>query len=138
RVGSAELRRLAQSASACETELRLRRIDTLHLGRRAALDQLAAEGAAAAADIDPSPTRLRRQPVEKDVGRKTAPDPHHPLIGGAVLEADLRLSHSRPRSPRLAAAGRAGRGGAVAEGALLGLVLVEHRLGGGLPLGAEL
>src|SRR3954452_1335118 len=41
-------------------------------------------------------------------------------------------------SPRLAALRRACRWAALPRGALLGLVLVEHRLGRGLTLGAEL
>ena len=43
-----------------------------------------------------------------------------------------------PVSPRLAALRRPSRPGAFTQRALLGLVLVEHRLGGGLALGAEL
>src|SRR3954468_18165047 len=47
------------------------------------------------------------------------------------------LSQIRPGSPRFAAAGRA-VGPGLSALALLGFVLVEHRLSRGLPLGAEL
>jgi hypothetical protein len=45
--------------------------------------------------------------------------------------------NTRCRLPRLAALRRARRWAALLQGALLGLVLVEHRLGGGLTLRAE-
>src|SRR5205823_10152398 len=77
-------------------KLRLGRIDALHLGGRASFGQQLGEGAAAAADIDPSQALRRGQPVEKDVARQPAPGTHHALVGSAVLEAYLSFSHQPP------------------------------------------
>src|SRR5438105_1344158 len=69
--------------------------------------------------------------------RLKAPTPPSPTSGPAG-EGVRREAGTGGDLPCLAAARRAGRGSAVAEGALLGLVLVEHRLGRSLALGAEL
>src|SRR5207302_1093513 len=51
------------------------------------------ESAVAAADIDPFQARAWRQPVKKDLAGNPAPGAHHPLISGAILEADLVFGH---------------------------------------------
>jgi hypothetical protein len=80
-------------------ELRLGRVDALHLGRRAAVDQQLGERAIAAADIDPAQAGLWRDPVEKHVARQPAPDSHHAFIAGAIVEANLVFGHASPSVP---------------------------------------
>ena len=67
---------------------RQRYIMALDFYGRAPLDQQLGEGPVAAADVDPPPTRRRCQPIEEDLAGEPAPDPHHLLIGGAVIKAD--------------------------------------------------
>ncbi|MGY4288540.1 hypothetical protein ACVWXO_007760 [Bradyrhizobium sp. LM2.7] len=55
-------------------------------------DQLS-KRAGAAADVDPAQACLGFQPVEKDLADEAAPDPHHLLIGGTVVEA--KFGHAR-------------------------------------------
>jgi hypothetical protein len=95
------LRQARRGTCAGKGKLRLGRIDPLNLGRRAAFHQQLGEGAAAAADVDPSQARARRQPVEEDIAREPAPGSHHPLVGGAVVEADLLFGHQYPPPPEM-------------------------------------
>ena len=76
-------------ARAREGKLRLGGIDALDFRRRATLGQQFGEGAVAATDIDPAQAGSRLQPVEEDLAREPAPFAHHPLIAGAIVEADL-------------------------------------------------
>jgi hypothetical protein len=57
------------------------------------IDQQLSEGPVAASDVDPSQTRRWLQPIKEDLTSEPAPDPHHLLIGGTVIEANFRLSH---------------------------------------------
>jgi hypothetical protein len=86
--------RAAGRARKCE--LPFRRINPLNLGRCAPFDDELGERAVAAADVDPAQASERRQPIEKDLARKPAPGSHHPLVGRAVVEADLRFGHQYP------------------------------------------
>src|ERR1041385_2926203 len=80
-------------ARACERKLRIRRIDALDFRRRATLGQKLGERAVTATDVDPAQRGSRLQPIEEHLAGDPAPRPHHPLIAGAVVEADLRFSH---------------------------------------------
>ena len=64
-----------RGSGAREGELPLGRIDPLNLGGRASFDEQLGEGAVAAADVDPSQARARRQPVEEDLAGEPAPTP---------------------------------------------------------------
>ena len=64
------------------------------LGRRATLHDQFGEGSVAASDIDPALTNGRGEPIEKLLARKLAPNAHHALVGGAVVETDLLLGHA--------------------------------------------
>src|SRR6185312_14758717 len=81
-------------------ELALRGIDAGHGGGRGARDDQLGESAVAAADIDPAQARARRQPVEKNLTGIAAPDSHHPLVSGAVVETDFLFSHAVPHRRR--------------------------------------
>src|SRR5208283_5886225 len=80
-------------ALARERELPRRRIDALHVARRAALDQKLGEGAIAAADVDAAQAFRQRQPIEEDIAGEATPDAHHGLVAGAILESDWRFGH---------------------------------------------
>ena len=60
-------------------ELRLGRIDTLHLRGLAALDEQLGEGPIAATHVDPSLARRRRQPIEEDA--------HTSLLQTAIIRS---------------------------------------------------
>ena len=47
----------------------------------------------AASDINPALANGRGEPIEKLLARKLAPNAHHALVGGAVVETDLLLCH---------------------------------------------
>jgi hypothetical protein len=96
-VALLELRNARRGARACEGKLALRRIDALNFNRCAALDDQFSEGAVAAADVDPPQAWRRRQPIEKNIARQSAPDSHHPLVSGPIVEADLEFGHRLPR-----------------------------------------
>ena len=76
-----------------------------HRDRRTPLDDHFRKRAVAAADVEPSQTGFRSQPVEKGVAGKLAPLPHVSFVAGTVGEADL-VGHPglflRPRRPMLA------------------------------------
>jgi hypothetical protein len=76
-----------------EGQLTLRRINSLYFGWGASLDNQLSESAVSAANIDPLQPRGSRKPIKKDIARTSAPIPHHPLICGPVIEADLSFSH---------------------------------------------
>jgi hypothetical protein len=80
--------------------LPLRRVNPLNLGRCAPFDEEFGERAVAAADVDPAQASAGRQPIEKDLARKPAPLSHHPLVGRAIVEADLRFGHRMSSSVR--------------------------------------
>jgi hypothetical protein len=85
---------LVREAVAGEGDLRRRRVDALHLGRRAALHQQLGEGAVAAADIGPAPAGRGGEPAQEGLADVAAPDAHVGLVGGTVFEADLRRIHA--------------------------------------------
>ena len=93
--------------------------------------------------------RSCRASTASAASRRRAVDQHNTAGVAAISPARVpgqqkkNLGTAPRRSPRLAAPHRARRRAApaargVTQGALLGLVLVEHRLGRGLALGAEL
>ncbi len=98
RIAFMELRDGSAWPAARKTELRRRRIDAMHFGGRAPLDQQFGEGAVAATDIDKPQARRQSQPVEENVAGNPAPFSHHIFVGGAVFEADL-FSHDRSFTP---------------------------------------
>src|SRR5262249_7588941 len=65
----------------------------LDLSRCAARNQQFGKGSISTPDVDPSQARARRQPIDKDVPDKPAPNAHHALVGRPVIKSDLRLSH---------------------------------------------
>src|SRR5262245_60895015 len=68
-------------------------INSLDLEWRAAFHEQLGESAIAAANVDPFQIRCGCQPIKKDAARSLTPIPHHPLIRGPVLEADLSFTH---------------------------------------------
>jgi hypothetical protein len=76
-----------------EGQLTLRRINSLYFGWGASLDNQLSESAVSAANIDPLQPWGSRKPIKKDIARTSAPIPHHPLICGPIIEADLSFSH---------------------------------------------
>ena len=81
--------------SAGESELRFRRIDPLRFGWRASLDEQFGEGAAAAADVDPSQARGWCQPIEEDLSHELAPDAHPTLVSFSIIKTNGLLGHWR-------------------------------------------
>jgi hypothetical protein len=65
------------------------RINALNVHRGESLNQELGERAVAAADVDPPQAPGRRQPIEKNPAGEPAPDAHHALIAGAVVEANF-------------------------------------------------
>jgi len=46
-----------------------------------------------ATNIDPPQSRSGFQPIEKNIAREPAPYPHHPLVAGSIVEANLLFCH---------------------------------------------
>jgi hypothetical protein len=90
----AELGNACCGSLARKGKLALGWINSLDLGWRASFHEQFGEGAIAAAHVDPLQTRWRCQPIKKDAARTLAPIPHHPLICGPIVEADLSFSHA--------------------------------------------
>jgi hypothetical protein len=64
-------------------------------GGRATLDYEFTERPVSAANIDPTQSWSRFQPVEKNLAREPAPSPHHPLVAGSIIEANLLVCHGK-------------------------------------------
>ncbi len=90
-----------------EVDLRLRWVDADERGRRAAARDQLAEGAGAAAGVQPARIPRRRQPVDELLADGAAPAPHEALVLVRGVEADLGFGHGRPHG-RIANA-RAGK-----------------------------
>jgi hypothetical protein len=73
--------------------LALGRINPLNLGWRAPFDKLFGESAVATANVNPLQTAGHRQPIKEYFSCKSTPGPHHPFVGGPVIEKDLRFGH---------------------------------------------
>src|ERR1700744_720866 len=80
-------------AAASEDKLSLRRVDAVNLGLCTTFDEQLGECAVAAADIDPSQARTRREPLEEIDSDEAAPGPHHALVGCPILKADFLVRH---------------------------------------------
>src|SRR5688572_4880329 len=77
-------------------KLALRRINSVYARRSTVLDQQLGEGTVAAADINPAQANGQRQPIQEDTTGQPAPGAHVVLVGGAILEADLKFGHGAP------------------------------------------
>jgi len=97
---------LATLAEPGKCELRLGRIDPLYFVWRASLSEQLGERATAAADVDPSQARGRRQPIEEDLPSELAPDAHPAVVGCSIIEPNGLLGHSRPPSDHTAFAAK--------------------------------
>ena len=67
RVALAKFRHERRGPCPRKSELPFGWINALNLHRGASLDQSLGEGPVAAADVDPSQTRKRRQPIEENL-----------------------------------------------------------------------
>jgi hypothetical protein len=88
-----QLRYISGEPRTGKTELPLGSIDTVNFRRRAARDDQLREGAVAASNVDPAQTSARSQPIQENIASDPAPDSHHALIGGPVVEADFLFGH---------------------------------------------
>ena len=92
-VAAIEFGQTGPGPRARKGELGLGWINTLDFSRCTSFDEQFAEPAITAADVDPPQARRRRKPIYEYRAGNPAPRSHHPLVGGAVVEANLTLGH---------------------------------------------
>src|SRR5215468_4859740 len=92
-ISATELGDACCRSGARKGKLALGWINSLDLDWRAAFHEQLGESAIAATNVDPFQIRCGCQPIKKDATRSSTPIPHHPLIRGPVLEADLSFTH---------------------------------------------
>jgi len=68
-------------------------INALDLHRITSLDQQFSKGPVATTDVDPPQTCGRRHPIKEYLASGPAPNSHHLLVGGTIVETNLLFCH---------------------------------------------